>query len=453
MPYVKQKQKNINSTAIISMSFLAVIITGTILLMMPFSSADGTFTDPVTAFFTSVSATCVTGLVLVDTGTYWNTFGQLVILAMIQIGGLGLVTLVSFFSFLIRRKMELHTIQVASESVNSTGFSDVKNIIRRIIGISFACELAGALLLMISYVPKYGLKGVYMSFYLAVTAFCNAGFDVMGMVAEPFSSLTSLSADPITVTVIPLLIISGGLGFFVWTEVLEYRTQKKLSMQAKLILVSTAVLILSGTLLTLILEWNNPATLGGKSFMYKLGNSFFSAVTLRTAGFNTIDTAAMTPLSKIISIFYMFIGVAPGSTGGGIKITTFVIVIMTIVCVLTNKPDTIIMSRKIEKSLVYKALSIMFIFTFIVVIPSIVITFTTDGVTGLDAAYEVTSAISTTGLSVGVTAKCSLFSRLMLCLIMFIGRVGPVSLALSLSLKDSKNNRNEVYPEGKLMVG
>ena len=360
MPYVKQKQKPVNSTAVISLSFLAVIILGTVLLMLPFSSASGQFTDPLTAFFTSVSATCVTGLVLVDTGSYWSTFGQLVILSMIQIGGLGLVTLVSFFYFILGRKMGLHSIQTASESVNSNGFADVKQIVKKIITISFACELAGALLLMISYVPKFGAKGVYLSFYLSVTAFCNAGFDVMGMTAEPFSSLTTLSSDPVTLLVIPLLIISGGLGFVVWNEIIQYKNTRKFSFQAKLVLGSTVFLIISGTLLTMITEWNNPSTLEGQSFFYKLGNSFFSSVTLRTAGFNTIDTASITPLSKILSIFYMFIGVAPGSTGGGIKITTFVIVVMTVISVMTNKSDTVILERRIEKSLVYKAISILF---------------------------------------------------------------------------------------------
>lgn len=453
MPYVKQKKRNFNSTAVISLSFLAVITVGTILLMMPFSSAEGNFTNPVTAFFTAVSATCVTGLVDVDTGTYWTTFGQLVILAMIQVGGLGLITFASFFAFMLNKKVELRSMQVASESVNTSGFYDVKYLVKSIVSISFACELAGALLLMTSYVPKFGAKGIYISCYLAVTAFCNAGFDVLGMVDVPFSSVTSLSDDPITVIVIPLLIISGGLGFFVWNDVINYKKNKHLALQTKIVLLYTAVLIATGTLFTLILEWNNPSTLGGHSFLYKLGNSFFNSVTLRTAGFNSIDIASMTPLTKLISIFYMFVGVAPGSTGGGIKITTFAIVIMTVFSVITNKQDTIIMNRKIDKELVYKSLAIIFIFIVIIMVSSVAITFMNENVAGLDAAFEITSAISTTGLSTGVTAQCETFSKLLLCLIMFIGRVGPVSFALSLSLKNAKQSKNEVYPEGRIMVG
>ena len=192
----KQKNKQTNPAAVISISFLAIIIVGALLLMLPFSSAANEFTDPLTAFFTATSATCVTGLVVKDTGTYWSTIGQIIILLMIQLGGLGLVTFTSFFNFLLRKKPELHTIQVASESVNTSGFYDVKHMVRSVLAISFICEIVGALLLSISYIPKFGAKGIYIAVFLSITAFCNAGFDVMGMVAEPFSSITSLSHDP-----------------------------------------------------------------------------------------------------------------------------------------------------------------------------------------------------------------------------------------------------------------
>lgn len=453
MPYIKPKKKMPNSTAVISLSFLAVIILGTILLMMPFSSASGKFTDPLTAFFTAVSATCVTGMVTVDTGSYWSIFGQLVILAMIQVGGLGLVTLVSFFNFIMGKKMELRSMHLASASVNSSGIGNVKKIIKLTVGVSLICELIGTLLLMISYVPKFGLKGAYISFYLSVTAFCNSGFDVMGMVAEPFSGLTSLSHDPVTLIVIPLLVIAGGQGFFAWYDIVEYKNRRKLSFQTKLVLICSAVLTASGMLTTLILEWNNPATLGGKSFIYKLANSFFSATALRSSGFNTLDTASLTPLSKLIDPVYMIIGAAPCSTGGGIKITTAVIVFMTVVCVFRNMDDTIIAGRKIKRSLVYEAFSIMFVLVVVLIICSVTMAFNVEGISGTEAFFETASAMTTTGLSTGVIAKCNVIQRLMFNVLMFIGRVGPVSLALSLSMTENKNSRNEVYPEGRLMVG
>ena len=453
MPYVKPKKKMPNSAALISLSFLAVIILGTVLLMLPFSSASGNFTSPLTAFFTAVSATCVTGIVTVDTGSSWSIFGQLVILAMIQVGGLGLVTLVSFFNFILGKKMELSSMHLASASVNSSGIGNVKSIIKVTVGVSFICELMGMLLLMISYVPKFGLKGVYISFYLSVTAFCNSGFDIMGMVAEPFSGLTSLSGDPVTLIVIPLLVIAGGQGFFAWYDLVEYKHRRKFSFQTKLVLVCSGVLTAAGTLTTLILEWNNPATLGGKSFIYKLANSFFSATALRSSGFNTLDTASLTPLSKIIDPIYMIIGAAPCSTGGGIKITTAVIVFMTVICVLRNKQDTVIAGRKIKHSLVYEAFSIMFILIFVLIICAVTTAFTVEGISGTEAFFETASAMTTTGLSTGVIMKCNLLQKFLLHVLMFIGRVGPVSLALSISSKDNNIGRNEVYPEGRLMVG
>ncbi len=455
MPVIKAKSKGLDPTKTIVLSFLLVILAGTFLLTMPFSSKAGQFTNPVTALFTATSATCVTGLVIEDTGTYWNVFGQLVILIMIQIGGLGLVTLTSFFNFAIGRKLELRSIQMASESINLSGFSDVKNIIKSIIKICAIFEISGAVLLMCAFVPKYGLKGIYISIFISISAFCNGGFDVIGSVEQPFVSLMPFYNNPIIMTVVPLLIICGGLGFVVWHDVWNYRKTKKLVLQSQLVLTTTAVLIVLGTLMFLFSEWDNPATLKNMTLIEKIGNSFFQSVTSRTAGFNTIDFEHMNPMTRLGTIMLMFIGVAPGSTGGGIKITTFMIVVMTIVSVIKNKPDTIIMGRKIEKDAVYKSLAIIVLAGLVVFVTSLIILYTNPKYTisGLNASFEVVSGLSTTGLSVGVTAKTGIISRLALSLAMFIGRVGPVSLAISLTIKKEKRNKNEVFPEGKLMVG
>jgi trk system potassium uptake protein TrkH len=374
---------------------------------------------------------------------------------MIQIGGLGLVTLTSFFNFAIGRKLELRSIQMASESINLSGFSDVKNIIKSIIKICAIFEISGAVLLMCAFVPKYGLKGIYISIFISVSAFCNGGFDVIGSVEQPFVSLMPFYNNPIIMTVVPLLIICGGLGFVVWHDVWNYRKTKKLVLQSQLVLTTTAVLIVFGTIMFLLSEWDNPATLKDMTLIEKIGNSFFQSVTSRTAGFNTIDIEHMNPMTKLGTIMLMFIGVAPGSTGGGIKITTFMIVVMTIVSVIKNKPDTIIMGRKIEKDAVYKSLAIIVLAGLVVFVTSLIILYTNpeQNISGLNASFEVVSGLSTTGLSVGVTAKTGIISRLALSLAMFIGRVGPVSLAISLTIKKEKRNKNEVFPEGKLMVG
>ncbi len=453
MPFVKLKSKPLQPATIISLSFLAVILVGAFLLTLPISTVDGVFTHPIDALFTAASATCVTGLVVEDTGSYWNYFGQIVILLMVQIGGLGLVTFTSFFSFMVRKKLELRSIQVASESVNSSGFSDVKTIIHSVMKISFFCELIGALLLMTAYIPKYGLKGIYLSIYHSITAFCNAGFDIMGMVEDPFTSLTTMNTNPIIMIVIPLLIIAGGLGFFVWHDILEYRKKKRLALQSKVVIFTTIILILLGTFGTLLFEWTNPDTLGGESLIYKISNSFFNSVTMRTAGFNTMDTASITPYSKGMGIIFMFIGVAPGSTGGGVKITTLVIIIMTIIGVIMGKPDTIISGRKIEKDMVYKSLAILVLFSLLIAISTIILDLSHENIKTLDVAFEVASAISTTGLSTGATTLWDKGALFLLSIIMFIGRVGPVSFAISMSIRKSRQNKNEIYPEGKMMVG
>ncbi|MDE5993360.1 MAG: potassium transporter Trk, partial [Oscillospiraceae bacterium] len=339
-------------------------------------------------------------------GTYWSAFGQIVILLMIQIGGLGFVTLVSFFNFLVRKKMELRSIQVASESVNTSGFSDVKTLVRYVIGISVICELVGAAMLATVFVPEYGLYGAYISIFVAVSAFCNAGIDILGAVETPYCSLTGFSDNPVVMTVVPLLIIAGGLGFLVWMDIIGFRKKKKLTLQSKIVLIFTAILIAVGTLLTLVTEWDNPLTLGNMGFGGKLVNSFFHSVSLRTAGFNTVDVSSMHSITKLVSIFLMFIGAAPGSTGGGIKITTFAIIIMTVVSVIKNKEDTVILNRKIDKESVYKSLAIIILAALATSVSGIILFYSNPGtdISGIDAAFEAVSAISTSGISVGVSA-------------------------------------------------
>lgn len=455
MPVIKSKPKALKPTSTIVLSFLLVIVVGALLLSMPFSSKSGEFTNPITCLFTATSATCVTGLIIEDTGAYWSVFGQIVIILMIQIGGLGLVTLTSFFSFFIGRKLELRSMQIASESVSVDNFSDVKYAVKNIIRIAFAIEFTGAILLMFSFVPKYGLQGIYFSFFIAISAFCNAGFDVIGGVETPFASLMPINDDPIVMLVVPLLIIFGGMGFIVWTDLINFRKTKKLMLQSKIVLSTTAGLIIIGTLLMLICEWNNPNTLGDMEFMGKLRNSFFQSVTFRTAGFASIDITRMHSITKLVGIILMFIGVGPGSTGGGIKITTFMIVVMTIISVIKNKSDTIILGHKIEKDAVYKSLSIIVLAGLVAMMTAVITIYSCPqgDISGIDSAFEAVSAFSTTGLSSGVTAKVGAFARVILSITMFIGRVGPISFAMSLTLNREKRKKNEVYPEGKIMVG
>lgn len=456
MPIIEAKFKNkpIQPMRTIVLSFFSIICIGTVLLMLPISSRSGDFTPITDSFFTATSATCVTGLIIYDTYTHWNAFGQVLILIMIQIGGLGLVTFTTFFNLAIGKKLGLRTMQVASESVNSNGFNDVKQLISVIIKMSLACELAGALILMITFIPKYGLYGIFISVFLAISAFCNAGFDILGF-EQQFSSLVNYNDNPIVMGTIMALIICGGLGFVVWHDIAVYRRTKRLMLHTKVVLISTAFLIFFGTIGILILEWSNTKTIGNMSIYDKIINSLFQSVTFRTAGFNTIDIGEMHSLTKIFGILLMFIGAAPGSTGGGVKVTTFTVILMTVICVMRNRPETTIFGRKIDKDIVYKALSIICLAALAVTITSITLVYANipAGISGIDSVFESVSAFGTVGVSVGPTASANIISKILLSITMFLGRVGPVSLALAVTMNSENRSKNQIIPEGKIIVG
>lgn len=451
----KNRQKNINPARMIVVSFLSVIFASTLILCMPFCARNGSFTPLDVSLFTAMSATCVAGLTLVDTYSYWNYFGQGVILAMVQLGGIGLITFVSFFNFAVGKKLGLRRMQLASESVSlKSNFSDVRQLLKCIFQISLVIELAGTLLLLPAFLPRYGASGIFTALFISISAFCNSGFDVLGR-ETPFVGLTEYASNPYVLTVIMLLIICGGLGFMVWYDLLEYRKTRHLELQTKIVLIASAVLILSGALLVGVLEWGNSATFGGLGAGDKILNSFFLSVTSRTAGFNTVDIGALNPLTKIILIILMYIGASPCSTGGGIKITTVVVMMMTVVCVFRNKQDTVILGRRIPKETVYRALSLVIVTFTLCFISSILVYYTSCNgteLTGVDAIFETVSAFSTTGFSTGVTTQLSTLARVWLAAVIFIGRVGPISFVLSIA-DAAENSKNAVVPEGKIIVG
>lgn len=453
MPILKSKSKILTPTRTIVLSFLGIIIIGATLLCLPISSKSGEFTAFADSLFTATSATCVTGLVVHDTYTHWNMFGQIIILIMIQLGGLGLLTFASFFNFALGKKLGLRSMQLAKESANYDSISDIKQLVGMIMKISFSIELIGAFLLSFVFVPKYGVSGIFTSIFLSISAFCNAGFDVLGNEGE-YISLTNYADNPIVMGTIMLLIISGGLGFVVWYDLFNYRKTKKLILHTKLVLITTASLIIIATLFLLILEWNNPDTMGGMDFHQKLSRALFQSVTFRTAGFNTIPIDKMHEGSKLAGSFVMFIGAAPGSTGGGIKITTFMVIIMTVFSVIRNKPDTVILKKKVEKDVVYKSLSIIMLSALAVIITTCFIGFANPGeLSSIDVIFESVSAFATVGLSSGVTAIINPISRFMIIITMFLGRVGPMSMAYSITASTANRNKNQVIPEGKIMVG
>lgn len=440
---------------VICISFAFVILVGTLLLTLPISSRNGLFTPIDNAFFTATSATCVTGLVVYDTFAHWSTFGQVIILLLIQIGGLGLVTFTSFFNVLIRKRIGLRSMQLAQESINSTSIIDIQLIVKRVVIASFIIEFAGALVLSGVFIPKYGLDGIFISIFLAISAFCNAGFDILGR-EGPYVSLCHYNSNAVVMITIALLIIIGGLGFTVWHDLYDFRRTKKLQLHTKVVLGATVGLIIIGMVAFLALEWKNPMTLYGMSTKDKFLAGFFQSVSTRTAGFNSVNLNNLNDLTKLVFIFLMFIGAAPGSTGGGVKVTTVAVLIMTVISVVRGRQSTMVLGKRVPKQTVYKALSVVFLGAVTVCIAAGATYFITGPKVihdGIDALFEACSAFATVGLSVGVTSRITLIPKLILSLTMFIGRVGPVSLMFALAMSNNSRTRKQVAPEGKIMVG
>ncbi|MEG0894792.1 MAG: TrkH family potassium uptake protein [Oscillospiraceae bacterium] len=422
-------------------------------MTLPICSKNGESLSFLSALFTATSATCVTGLIVADTFTQFTIIGQLCILLLIQLGGLGLVTLATFFNMIIRKKIGLKTLNVAKESVNSSTIFDIGHLLKVVFLATVIIECIGAILLAITFVPQFGKSGFFISIFLSVSAYCNAGFDILGFLGE-YQSVVPFQSNPLVLCTIMGLIVAGGLGFVVWKDIWEYRKTKKLHLHSKIVLITTAILIVLGAILFALTEWKNYGTLGKMGFFDKITNSFFMSVTTRTAGFNSVPMENLHGITKLFMVVFMFIGAAPGSTGGGVKITTFVVLVMTVICVIRGKEETIVLGRTVEKSVVYKAMAVVSTALIAVIISFSAIYFTSHtgkNFSEIDSLFESVSAFATVGLSSGVTAYANAFARFVLILTMFIGRVGPVSLALSLAL--SKENKKIILPDAKILVG
>lgn len=440
--------KSLSSTRIIVFSFALIILTGTFLLTLPSASRSGESIRLLDALFTATSATCVTGLVIADTLSQWSLFGQLIILALIQIGGLGMVTLATFFSVLLGRKISMRGKILAQESISDYNFSDVLHMIRSVIRITFGFEFAGAVLLSFSFVPLYGLRGFYLAAFHSISAFCNAGFDLFGN----YRSLTEFNDSPLVLYTISFLIITGGLGFIVWKDLYDFRKTRTLYLHTKMVLIISLSLIVIGTVYFYFAEGSNPATMGNLSAMEKVNASVFQSVTSRTAGYNSIPIGEMREMSLVTTILLMFIGAAPGSTGGGIKVTTFGILLIAIFSNIRGNDETIVLKRNVPQMVVNKALAITGLAMLIIFIMTSILS-GVENIPFVQALFEVTSAFGTVGLSTGITPGLSEISKVILIFTMFLGRVGPLSFAIAIALKENKKLQNAVYPEGKIMVG
>ncbi|MGE5389451.1 MAG: TrkH family potassium uptake protein [Deltaproteobacteria bacterium] len=438
-------KNKINEPKWLALSFLIVIACGSILLYLPWASRSG-HTSYINCLFVATSATCVTGLVPVDTGTNWTLFGKIIILLLIQIGGLGVMSFAVFYALLAGRKIHLRQRLVMQQAVNVSEVGGVVRLFRYLLLFTFLVEAIGALILAVRWSGEMGWgKALWFGLFHSVSAFNNAGIDLMG----GFKSLTGYTSDITVNLVITILIIIGGLGFIVTYELYRYHTERKLSLHSKVVLLTTGILLLFGTLLLLVGEYDH--ALKGMPFGTKLLASWFQSVTPRTAGFNTIDLTSLHLSSQLVIIMLMLVGASPGSTGGGIKTSTFAILWLAIYSQLRGKKDTEIFERRIDTSDVMQALTIFLLFSLTMVVTTYLVSLTYPRGDLTSIAFEVASALGTVGLSLGLTPELTTLPKIFLIITMFLGRVGPLTLGFALAFKEKQPDIH--WPKGKIMIG
>lgn len=442
------KKSKLNAVQILAIGFAIVILIGGSILSLPISSANGEYTNFLDALFTSTSAVCVTGLVTVDTGTHWNDFGKIVIMLLIETGGLGFMSLSTFVAMILGKKITLRERLIMQEAMNTFNIQGLVKMVKYVLTFTFTVQVCGALLFAIQFIPEYGMrKGIFYSIFHSVSAFCNAGFDLFGN----YSSVVKYSSNPLVLLTISMLIIIGGLGFVVSLELYNYRKAKRLSTHSKMVLFITATLLLLGTIFIFFVEYKNPETIGHMNFADKVLNSFFSAVSPRTAGFNSVSTDGMTLAGKLMTIILMFIGGASGSTAGGLKVTTFGVLVFTVISVLKGREETEAFGRKFSKETVYKAFTLLSVCIMLVLTVTTILTITEPDKSFINLLYEATSAFGTVGLTAGVTQDITSISKVVILLTMYCGRVGPLTVILAVVNKRKKSRIK--YPEAKILIG
>lgn len=445
------KQSRLSPTQIIAITFAAIILLGTILLSLPVSARSGESVGVLSALFTATSATCVTGLTVGDTWTLWSGFGQIVILALIEVGGLGFMSMASLVIFALRKKIGLRQRMVIAQALSVNEMESVVRLQKWVLLGSLTIQLTGAMILFARFVPRYGWElAVKWSIFHAISGFCNAGFDIVGRFA-PGANMIYFNDDPVVLITLMALIVIGGLGFFVWEEVATKRCFKKFSVYTKLVLLATLILLVGGAALVLLLEWNNPATLGEMPWGQKILNAFFQSATLRTAGFTSIDQAALTDGGKAVSIVLMLIGGCSGSTAGGIKVVTFLVLVLFVFARARGRKTVTVFRRNVAYDRVLDAATIVALMVGLMVAGAIFIT-ATSPIGFTDALFETASALATVGLTAGATPLLSVPAQIMIIVFMYFGRVGILTISLGFLMGDKAQDRFR-YADTNLLIG
>ena len=451
---MRRTHRGIKPISVLPLGFIVIILTGALLLMLPISSRDGASLPFISALFTATSASCVTGLVVVDTVTHFTLFGQIVILLLIQLGGLGIMTISMILFSLTGRKISLHDRLSMAEGLGESRLQGIVRLARGALIVTGVFELAGAILLSFQFIPDYGVaSGIWYSVFHSVSAFCNAGFDLLG----GYRSMTIYQSNPYVLFIIMGLIVSGGLGFGVIINLRNTKDLRRLRLHSKLVLVGTLFMILFGTLIFLWIEYENPKTIGNLPLFDKIVNSMFQSVTLRTAGFNSIDQLALHDASKGVGILVMLVGGGPAGTAGGLKITTVFTLLLAARAYIRGQFETVIFGRTIPLEQVRRALTITLLGGLFLLAMATMLSFSEQDMPAaslglLNQLYDATSAFCTVGVSTGVTAAGSSVTRVILILLMYAGRVGLLTVAVALVEGTAK----EVvlhYPQEDVLIG
>lgn len=446
------EQLKLQPAQVLVLGFAILIMLGATLLNLPIASLNGKSIGFIDALFTSASAVCVTGLSVVNTAAHWTLFGKIVILVLIQIGGLGFMTMATLVALLLGKKITLKERLIMQEELNQFTMQGLVKLTKYVLLSTFLIEFIGAIFLSFTFVPYYGdtVKGIWFSVFHSISAFCNAGFDLTG------NSMMEFVGDPIVNIVMGVLVIIGGLGYSVYinitNRVLHKRDRKQFSLHAKMVLVITGALLLLGFVTIFIFEYNNPNTLGNLSFVDKVFAASFQSMAPRTAGFNSVDMASITNASTFIIIVLMFIGGSPGSTAGGIKTTTVGALIYAMISVIQGKTDVEAFKKRLPNVIVYRSLTVVGIAMGIVSIVTIVLSIT-ENASFIDIFFESVSAFATVGLTRGITPNLTIVGRLIITLTMFIGRLGPLTMAFAFAQRQKENKGQFRYPEERIIVG
>ena len=448
---MKRRGRALSPTKIIAVTFLILILTGAFLLTLPVATRDGQGCDFLRALFTATSATCVTGLTPFDTYTQWSGFGQGVLLCLIEVGGLGFMSMATLFVFLLRKRIGLKQRMVMAQALSLNDMEGVVRLQRTVIFGSLSVEALGAAILAAYFTPRFGFwKALWLGAFHSVSAFCNAGFDVFGFL-EPGASLMTFQNDPLVLLTLGALVVIGGLGFLVWEELAERKPFGRMSVYTRLVLSTTGALLLAGWVLTCLLEWNNPDTLGNMPVWEKLLNGFFQSVTLRTAGFAAVDQGKLTEGGKAVSMVIMLIGGSSGSTAGGLKTVTFVVLVLFIWARLRGRSTVCAFRRTIPESQVLDAMTIAIAMLILAMFGAVFIC-ATSPVGFTNALYEAISALATVGLTADTTLRLSVPAQWLIILYMYFGRVGILTISLGFLTGDRAAERFR-YAQTSLLIG